>query len=86
MGQFRDLLFCYQVILTNLELNVLADLSDGCVGQPLDEVDLWLLDDEVGRALGRAPDGAGVLAGVRRLRLGDLQDLLLAVDLEADPL
>ena len=69
----------------DLELDVLADLADGGLGQPLDEVDLGLLDDEHGRALGGVGDGAGVLPGVGRLGRGDLQDLLLAVDLEADP-
>ena len=68
------------------ELDVLADLADRGVCQPLDEIDLWLLDDEVGRALGGVGDRAGVLPGVGRLGLGDLQDLFLAVDLEADPL
>ena len=69
---------CHPVLCSTIpypELDVLADLADRGVCQPLDEIDLWLLDDEVGRALGGVGDRAGVLPRVGRLGLGDLQDL-----------
>ena len=61
--------------------DILADVTDGRGRKLGHEVDLRLLDDELGRAL-LVADGARKLAGIVQLNVVDLEPLLLAVDLE----